>query len=145
MLKRYYYTMLYEATYPDCGIIAYKPLRIIKGFYDIESDTFRELKTNKVYASANHNFPMLGKDKDHQLDAKNEEILNTNVNEEEVFFAFPGESEDVFEEVEDTLGPEALMYNAKEKEAAILDIYEREMRSYYFFSLFDSKTKENVF
>lgn len=145
MLKHYYYTMLYEATYPDCGIVAYKPLRIIKGFYDIESDTFRELKTNKVYLSANLNLPILGKDKDHQLDAKNEEILNTNVNEEKVFFAFPGESEDVFEEVEDTLGPEVLMYDAKEKEAAILDIYEREMRCYYFFSLFDSKTEENVF
>ena len=69
MEDKRYYTMLYEATYPDSGVISYKPVKVIKGFYNTTDDTFKNEETEEIYASVNTTIPTFGKDQDHILDA----------------------------------------------------------------------------
>ena len=88
MENKTYYTMLYEASYPDSGVISYKPIKVVKGFYNIDDDTFTEEETGNIYTSVSMTIPTFGKDEEHLLDALTDEIEMYS-EENQRYFAFP--------------------------------------------------------
>ena len=38
--KKTWYTVLYETTFPDSGVISYKPIKVIKGNYNVDDEIF---------------------------------------------------------------------------------------------------------
>lgn len=134
MENKRYYTMLYEATYPDSGVISYKPVKVIKGFYNVDEDTFKNEETEEVYSSVNMTVPTFGKDVDHLLDALSSEI-ETYGDEKQLFFAFPIEEE------------RALEYCDRDVFVGQnpMELYEREVRGYFLYSVYDETIDDNIF
>ncbi len=134
MEDKRYYTMLYEATYPDSGVISYKPVKVIKGFYNPTDDTFKDEETDEIYASVNMTIPTFGKDQDHILDALSSEIETYDTNEQ-LFYAFPIEEERALEycdrDVFEGQNP--------------MELYEREVRGYFLYSVYDGVIGDNIF
>ena len=134
MEDKRYYTILYEATYPDSGVISYKPVKVIKGFYNPTDDTFKDEETDEIYASVNMTIPTFGKDQEHILDALSSEIETYDTGEQ-LFYAFPIEEERAFEycnrDVFEGQNP--------------MELYEREVRGYFLYSVYDGDVGDNIF
>ncbi len=132
--KKTWYTVLYEATYPDSGVISYKPLKVIKGYYDVDNEIFIDDETQQEHLCVNMTIPTFGTDQDNIVTALGNEIVEYPLGQE-TFFSFPIE--------EDKL----LDYCANESFAGIdpMEVYEREVRSYYLYSVYDEKCDDNIF
>ena len=134
MENKTYYTMLYEANYPDSGIISYKPIKVVKGYYNVDDDTFTEEETGNVYTSVSMTIPTFGKDEEHLLDALSEEIEMYS-EENQRYFAFPIEEERALEycdrDVFEGQNP--------------MELYEREIRGYFLYSVYDEQVDDNIF
>lgn len=134
MEDKIFYTMLYEATYPDSGVISYKPIKVVKGFYNVDDDTFKDKETNEVYSSVNMTIPTFGKDQEHLLDALSDEI-ETYGDEQQLFFAFPIEEERALEYCDRDV------FQGQDP----LELYEREIRGYFLYSVYDESVDDNIF
>ena len=134
MKNKSYYTILYEPNYPDCGVISYKPVKIIKGFYDNENELFIEEETGKTYMCVNDCIPLLGKNEDHVINALPNEVEN-DIEEGERYYAFPI--------AEETLIEYSKSYSSPEENP--VEQYEREARGYYLYSIYDEQIDDNIF
>lgn len=132
--KKNYYSVLYKATYPDSGVISYKPLRVVKGFYDVDQETFEDVETGNIYTCVNMSIPTFGNDQDNIVTALSSEIVEYE-GEDPEYFSFPIEEDKLIEYCE--AGP---FEGIDPKE-----VYEREVRSYFLYSVYDEKCDDNVF
>lgn len=132
--KKNYYSVLYKATYPDSGVISYKPLKVIKGFYDEEQETFEDVETGNIYNCVNMSIPTFGKDQDNIVTALSSEIVEYD-GEDPEYFSFPIEESKLIEYCEagpfEGIAPE--------------EVYEREVRSYFLYSVYDEEIDDNIF
>ena len=129
-----WYTMLYETTFPDSGVISYKPVKVVKGYYDVDNETFIDGETQEEYLCVNMTIPTFGTDQDNILTALEKEIVEYPVDQQK-FFAFPIEEEKLLE------------YCDNETFAGMdpMEVYEREVRSYFLYSVYDEKCDDNIF
>jgi len=134
MENKKYYTVLYEATYADSGVISYKPVKTIKGYYDEEKEIFTDEATQNVYNCVNMAIPLFGRDDEHLLDALSEE-LEEYVEEGETYFAFP---------IEEELAHEYCQHD-EFKDRNPMEVYEREVRGYFLYSVYDEEIDDNIF
>lgn len=134
MEDKNYYTVIYEATYPDCGVISYKPIKMIKGKYDIENELFIDEATGETFLCVNDAVPLFGKNEDHVINAIPSEIENY-VEEGNQFFAFPVEEKQLEEYGASSMFP---------KEDPV-ELYEREVRGYFLYAIYDETVDDNVF
>ena len=86
--KKNYYSVIYKATYPDSGVISYKPKKVIKGFYDEDNETFEDIETGNVYACVNMSIPTFGNNQDNIVTALSSEIVEYE-GEDSEYFSFP--------------------------------------------------------
>lgn len=132
--KKNYYSVLYKATYPDSGVISYKPLKVIKGFYDEEQETFEDVETGNIYNCVNMSIPTFGNDQDNIVTALSSEIVEYD-GEDPEYFSFPIEESKLIEYCEagpfEGIAPE--------------EVYEREVRSYFLYSVYDEQCDDNIF
>jgi len=132
--KKNYYSVLYKATYPDSGVISYKPLKVIKGYYDQEQETFEDFETGNIYNCVNMSIPTFGTDQDNIVTALSSEIVEYE-GEEPEYFSFPIEEDKLIEFAEES------QYEGIEP----TEMYEREVRSYFLYSVYDEECDDNVF
>lgn len=128
-----YYSVLYEATYPDTGVVSYKPIKVIKGNYDSEKGIFEDEETKKSYRLVNMCIPSFGKDSTHILDALEGEI--ETFEQEKEFFAFPIEESRLLDYCDHEIFASELP----------VESYEREARGYYLYSIYDETIGDNIF
>ena len=132
--KKTWYTVLYETTFPDSGVISYKPVKVVKGYYDIDNEVFIDGETQEEYLCVNMTIPTFGTDQDNILTALQNEIVEYPLDQQR-FFSFPIEEEKLLE------------YCANEAFEGIdpMEVYEREVRSYFLYSVYDEQCDDNVF
>lgn len=132
--KKTWYTVLYETTFPDSGVISYKPVKVIKGNYNVDDEVFIDGETGEEYLCVNMTIPTFGTDQDNILTALQKEIVEYPMDQQK-FFSFPIEEEKLLE------------YCANEAFEGIdpMEVYEREVRSYYLYSVYDEKCDDNIF
>ena len=73
--KKTWYTVLYETTFPDSGVISYKPIKVIKGNYNVDDEIFIDGETGEEYLCVNMTIPTFGTDQDNILTALQKEIV----------------------------------------------------------------------
>ena len=56
--KKTWYTVLYETTFPDSGVISYKPIKVIKGNYNGEIPILNIISIEKTNKPENPNVSM---------------------------------------------------------------------------------------
>ena len=132
--KKTWYTILYETTFPDSGVISYKPVKVVKGYYDVDNEIFIDGETQEEYLCVNMTIPTFGTDQDNIITALEKEIVEYPVDQQK-FFSFPIEEEKLLE------------YCDNEAFAGMdpMEVYEREVRSYFLYSVYDEKCDDNVF
>ncbi len=134
MDEKKYYTVLYEGVYPDSGVVVYKPIRLIRGYYDVEKETFKDEETDEEYSCVNMTIPNFGSDAEHPVDALTHEIVPYGI-EGEKFFAFPIAEDELLEFCDNE---EFVGRDPKE-------VYEREVRSYMLYSVYDEEADDNIY
>lgn len=132
--KKTWYTVLYETTFPDSGVISYKPIKTIKGYYDVDDEIFTDIESGEQFTCVNMSIPTFGNDQDNILTALADEIVEYPV-ENQKFFSFPIEEEKLLEYCD----------NEAFKGIDPMEVYEREVRSYFLYSVYDEKCDDNVF
>lgn len=132
--KKNYYTVLYETTYPDSGVISYKPIKAIKGYYDVDNEVFIDGETQEEYLNVNMTIPIFGKNENNILTALNDEMEEYQ-EEGQRFFAFPIEEDKLLEFCEDVAF----------KDKKPIEVYEREVRGYFLYSVYDEEIDDNIF
>ena len=132
--KKTWYTVLYETTFPDSGVISYKPVKVIKGNYNVDDEVFIDGETGEEYLCVNMTIPTFGTDQDNILTALQKQIVEYPMDQQK-FFSFPIEEEKLLE------------YCANEAFEGIdpMEVYEREVRSYFLYSVYDEKCDDNIF
>jgi len=135
MEDKKYYTILYEANYTDSGVISYKPVKIIKGYFDSEKEIFTG-EDAVSYNCVNIAVPSFGNNEEHILDALTNEI--ENYSSEELYFAFPIDENLLLDYYRELKKEEATEEN-------LLELYERETRGYFLYSIYDMQIGDNIF
>ena len=127
MDEEFYYTILYRPKYADSGVVSFEPEKIVRGHYNKDKNIFTEEKNKKEYFCCDIIFPDLGKNEEHVLDALKDEVEHTDCNEE-LLFAFPVLEKQLDEYIEE---------DPNVKDVPKEELYERLVRSYYLYSMYD--------
>ncbi len=134
MNDKIYYTVLYEASYPDAGVVAYKPVKTIRGTCDFRREVFTDLETKEEYRCVNDVIPTFGSDEDNLLCPLENEMVYDTWDDGTLFYAFPIE--------------EDVMLSMLAEQGVAIDpfiVYERSVRSYFLYSVYDEQADDNLF